>query len=183
MSAYELGTDEAVIMQEFRVSEGDKSITLILTNQNLIQVSKVSKGLWSSEEQAVKYPLLDLKELNGKPNIIVGKNQYGKTQLELYFSGYEKYYSFQGKMAERKWAGAIEKAYKSCVAEQRKREKAKGGAVFAPLKGTLKSVKNAVAPKSKGSKTVKCPRCGAELTGEKGQEVTCSFCEAVVRIK
>ena len=185
MSAYELGSDEAVIMQDFQVLEGNKNITLILTNQNIIQVSKVSKGLWSTEEQAVKYPLLELKELNGKPNIIMGKDKYGKTQLELYFSGYEKYYLFQSKIAERKWAGAIEKAYRTCVAEQRKKdkEKAGAGAIFAPLRGTMESVKHAVAPKSKGVKTVKCPRCGAELTGEKGQDVTCRFCETVVKIK
>ena len=32
-------------------------------------------------------------------------------------------------------------------------------------------------------KTCKCPRCGAELNGNKGEEVVCSYCETVVKIK
>ena len=49
----------------------------------------------------------------------------------------------------------------------------------------IDSAKNAIKPKPKAPKviTVKCPRCGAELKGEKGSEVTCSYCDAVVPIK
>lgn len=56
-------------------------------------------------------------------------------ELELYFQGYEKAYSFQGMLAERKWASTIEKAYKAASAELKKAEKAKKNAVevFAPL--------------------------------------------------
>lgn len=184
MAVYDLGLDEVVIMQESNVFSGGSNVTLILTNQNLIEVTK---GFWGSDKGSNKYPLLNLKEYNGKPNVLVGKGPNGKTRLELYFTGYEKYYSFQGMLAERKWAGAIEKAYKACVAEQKKSEKPKldVGTIFAPIKGTLESAKQAVIPKTKEPKTkmVKCPRCGAELTGEKGKEVKCSYCEAIVTIK
>ena len=184
MAVYDLGLDEVVIMQESNVFSGGSNVTLILTNQNLIEVTK---GFWGSDKGSNKYPLLNLKEYNGKPNVLVGKGPNGKTRLELYFTGYEKYYSFQGMLAERKWAGAIEKAYKACVAEQKKCEKPKldVGTIFAPIKGTLESAKHAVIPKTKEPKTkmVKCPRCGAELTGEKGKEVKCSYCEAIVTIK
>ena len=185
MNIYELGADEIVIMQDAHVSDSASgNVTLVLTNQSLIQVNK---GFWGSEKSSEKYPLLDLKEYNGKPNVIVGKAKNGSAQLELYFTSFEKYYSFQAAFAERKWANAIAKAYKARVVDVKKNEKAKSdkGVLFAPLKNTLGSAKNAIIPKTKApkTKTVKCPKCGAELSGEKGAEVTCSFCDAVVPIK
>lgn len=184
MSVYELGMDEVVIMQDSRVAEGNTGITLILTNQNIIQVNK---NFWGSDKSAVKYPLTELKEYKEKPNVIVSKAPNGAARLELYFTGYEKFYTFQGIMTVRKWAGAIEKAYKAYKAEKRKNEKAKPNtsAILIPLRGALESAMQAATPKANGqkAKTIKCPRCGAELTGKKGQEVTCSYCETVVTIK
>lgn len=184
MSAYELGFDEAVILQDTNVSMGHASVTLLLTNQNLIQVNK---GLFGADRDAVKYPLLDLKELNGKPNVRIGKSRSGDTQLELYFQGYEKAYSFHGVFGERKWASAIEKAYRSAVSEAKKAEKSKLGVagIFAPLKGTLDDAKTTFTARTKGLKTkaMKCPKCGAELVGMKGEQVRCSYCDAIVAIK
>ena len=184
MSVYELGIDEAVILQDFNASAEGTNVTLILTNQNIIQINK---GFWGKEKVAWKYPLLDLKELDGKPNVRVGKSRNGNTQLELYFQGYEKAYSIRGILTERKWANAIEKAYKAAVTELKKAEKPNRNSaeIFAPLKGTFENAKNVLAPKSKGPKilVMKCPQCGAELTGEKGEQVRCSYCEALVTIK
>lgn len=184
MSVYELGIDEAVILQDSNVSAGGSNVTLILTNRNIIQVNK---GFFGGDKDAWKYPLLDLKELNGKPNVRIGKSRNGSTQLELYFQGYEKAFSFQGMLAERKWANAIEKAYKAAVAEVKKAEKAKKnvGEIFAPLKGTIENAKSVFSPRAKEPKTIvmKCPKCGAELVGEKGEQVRCSYCEAIVTMK
>ena len=178
MGVYELGADEVVIMRDSHVFEGRVGITLILTSRNLIQINK---NFWGADKSAEKYPLLDLKAQNGKPNILNGKAQNGSSRLELYFLGYERYYTFQSMFAERKWAGAIEKAYKSCVAEQNKSDAGRMGigALLSPLKTTIDSAKRAVAPKTK---TVKCPRCGADLGGEKGQDVKCDYCNAVIKI-
>lgn len=185
MSVYELGIDEAVILQDSNVSTEGLTKTLILTNRNIIQVNR---GFFGGDKDASKYPLLKLKELNGKPNVRIGKSRNGSPQLELYFQGYEKIYSFQGGLfAERKWANAIEKAYKAAVNETRKAEKAKktAGEIFAPLKATIENAKTVFSPKTKEPKTVvlKCPKCGAELVGIKGEQVKCSYCEALVTIK
>lgn len=184
MSIFELGIDEAVILQDSNVSASGSKVTLILTNQNIIQVNK---GFFGGDKDAWKYPLLDLKELNGKPNVRIGKSRNGSTQLELYFQGYERAYSFQGMLAERKWAGAIEKAYKAAVAEMKKAEKTRKtvGEVFAPLKGTIENAKSVFSFRTKEPKIIvmKCPKCGAELVGEKGEQVRCSYCEAIVTLK
>lgn len=184
MGVYELGLDEAVIMQDSHIFAENSGITLVLTNQNIIQVNK---NFWGSDKSAVKYPLTELKEYKGKPNVIVGKAPNGAARLELYFTGYEKFYIFQGTIAVRKWASAIEKAYKAYKVEEKKNEKAKPdtNAIFIPLKGALESAKQVITPKANGqkTKTIKCPRCGAELTGKKGQEVACSYCETVITIR
>ena len=74
MSVYELDFDEAVILQDTNVTMNGKSVTLILTNRNIIQVNK---GFFGGDKGANKYPLLELKELNGKPNVRVGKSKGG----------------------------------------------------------------------------------------------------------
>ena len=183
MSVYELDSDEIVIMQENNVTEGKTKVALILTNKNIIQVNKKT-NFWGNDvdKDAVKYPLLELKDNNGKPNILIGKDANGRTRLELYFSGYEKYYVFDAWFAEKKWAGAIEKAY-----IDRCSDKSGGnsqtfniGSVFAPIAGLFGAGNNSGATKNK---TTKCPRCGAELSGDRGQEVKCDYCDTVVVIK
>ena len=184
MSVYILDEDEVILMKDTKVSAKGSPITLILTNQSIIQINK---GLFGGDKDAEKYPLLDLKEHNGKPNILIGKAPNGKTRLELYFDFYNLDYSFQGLFTEKKWANAIEKAYKDCIREQRKTEKVKlsVGEMISPLKDTFKSAKSAVTPKPKppAIRVIKCPGCGAELRGAKGDEVTCSYCDTIVNIK
>lgn len=184
MKAYELGHDEIVIMQDANVSEGNTKVSLILTNQNIIQVNK---GFFGGEKNSEKYPLIQLKEHNGKPNILIGKEPNGEIRLELYFVGYEKYYSFPGRTTEKKWAGAIEKAYKELNPNQKKEDKVKIdiGGIFTPLKGPIGMAAKALTPKPKErkSKMNKCPRCGAELVGKQGEEIKCVYCDAIITIK
>ena len=183
MSVYALDIDEVVILQDPNVTAYGATVTLILTNHNIIQVEK---GFWGDKE-ALKYPLLELKELSGKPNVRIGKSRSGGAQLELYFQGYEKEYSFQGIFTERKWASAIEKAYKAAVSEAKKAERKKlnVSGIFTPIKGKIVIAKNSIAAKTKEPKTrtMKCPQCGAELVGLKGEQVRCGYCDAMVTIK
>ena len=184
MSVYELGPDEVVIMQEANVSDGRSQVALILTNQNIIEIQK---GFFGGDKNSIKYSLGDLRVNNGKPNVLVGKASDGSARLELYFNGFERYYSFKGLLTERKWASSIEKAYKVYITEKNKKEKVKRnlGTIFAPIKGTLENAKKAVTPKPKEKeiRSVKCPKCGAQLSGPKGEDITCDYCSAVVKVK
>lgn len=182
MSVYELDKDEIVIMQENNVSEGKQNVALILTNKSIIQVNKKT-NFWGNDvdKDSVKYSLLELKDNNGKPNILIGKDADGKTRLELYFSGYEKYYVFEAWFAERKWAGAIEKAYIDyCSDKSSNSQTSNIGAVFAPIAGLFGARNNSGTVKNK---ITKCPKCGAELSGDRGKEVKCDYCDTVVLIK
>ncbi len=187
MSAYALDLDEVVILQDFNVIANGAEVTLILTNKNVIEVTR---GFWGGDKDSNKYPLYALKEMNGKPNVRVGKSPNGKAQLELYFVGYNKVYSFKGLFVEKKWLSAIEKAYKAAlkqaIAEEKREKRAanegKGvGELIAPImeKVGLAVIKN----KESRILSAKCPKCGAEVSGSKGDQVTCSYCDAIFVIK
>ncbi len=183
MPAYNLDNDEAVIMQTSGVSIGAfQSVDLILTNKNLIQINK---GLLGNAKDTFKYPLSDLKVLNGKANVLIGKSKNGSKQLELYFAGYERFYSFNSGSSENKWANEIIKAHKKRLAEIDSANKSSdGGGVTKTLKGALDVALNIIPIKKETvPKINKCPKCGAELTGPKGTAVTCSYCETQIIIK
>lgn len=183
MSVYQLDQNEAVIMHASNVLCGSSRVDLILTNKNLIQVNK---GFFGGDKDSQKYPLKDLKVLNGKANVLIGKSSAGQKQMELYFNGYERKYHFGAMLAENKWSSAIIKAHKQLMDEIEREQKAASGKgnILKSIAGTFDSAKEKVLPKKAPSmKTIKCPKCGAELSGEKGSAVQCPYCNATVVIK
>ena len=185
MAEYVLDSDEAVILQESGAHlMPSGTVDLILTNKNIIQIYENS-GFFRNEKIVEKYPLLDLKILNGKPNVRVGKNRNNETQLELYFSSYERKYVMDGIFTESNWASAITKAYKQRVAEVERSENGDGkvSAILNNVKDKISNFNININKKEAPRKTCKCPRCGAELTGPKGTEIHCEYCNAIVKIK
>ncbi len=182
MAAYNLDNDEAVIMKVSGVSESTSgNVDLILTNKNLIQINK---GFLGNNKGSWKFPLTDLKTLNGKANVLVGTNNKGMKQLELYFAGYEKFYVFGARSSENKWANEIIKAHKHRIAEIDKSNNPNKGSLTQTIKGALDLAIDKIPIKiDSGPKTNKCPKCGAELTGPRGTAVTCSYCETKIIIK
>lgn len=183
MSFYKLADDEIVIMQDSRVrDERSTKVTLILTNQNIVQVNR---GLFGNDSDCEVYPLIDLRAADGTPNVLVGKNRSGSRRLELYFNSFEKYYVFDTTLAERKWAYSITKAYKACIQANKKKHNSQNGSLFTPLLGAVDAARKTMTSTQKTTKTIvgKCPHCGAELSGKKGEEIQCSYCDAVVQLK
>ena len=180
-----LDEDEIVILQDSNVTDRvGLSVTLILTKYNIIEKRQ---NVWGKETGTYKYSLLELKDNNGKPNILVGKTSDGKTRLELYFLDQELYYQFKAPFAEKKWAAAITKAYKNCNADIKHSERSQFGvsAILSPIRGGIDSARNAIRQKQKdfGPIKTKCPKCGADLSGERGSEVKCGYCDNVVTLK
>ena len=184
MEVFDLDVDEAVILREEEVCVGSSgNADLILTNKNIIQVNR---GFWGGTKDSIKYPLENLKVLNGKANVRIGKSRSDAKQLELYFVDCEKYYQFNHAFSERNWAREIVKAHKNRMAtiENEQKAKCEKHSIFQSISGTIGSVKDAFfARKVQTQKICKCPKCGAELIGVKGMEVQCSYCDAIVIIK
>lgn len=176
MAVYVLDNDEAVIIKlsDAHLGSGINTVDLILTNKNIIQVNK---GFFGGEKDSIKYPLTDLKNLNGKPNVRVGKSRSGKKQLELYFFNHEIAYTLPGYFKENSWVSAITKAYKKRISDLEKSNKSGKDSLLGAIKGKI------AGNKPLPQKTCKCPKCGAELFGVKGEDVKCAYCDAIVRIK
>lgn len=182
MSEYILDYGEVVILQEYDAIAGSVAVNLTLTNQNIIQVIKNKFGASKSFE---KYPLTDIREHNGKPNVIVSKNSNGEVCLNIFFENSKKSYVLKGLFTEKKWADAITKAYKERISELAKIDRANNpnnGILNSVIKG-LNIAKASVLPKTPGTVTVKCTMCGAEISGERGQEAQCSYCQNFITIR
>lgn len=182
MATYDLDSDEAVILKTkgASVTGSSNNVDLILTNKNLIQVNK---GFFGGTKAIEKFPLTELKTLNGKANVLVGKDHYGNKQLEVYFSDAERFYQISGVFAESKWENAIIKAHKDRLSElSREAKKASGNAsILGSVKDTLNNAIGRITDTTK--KNCKCPKCGAELIGRKGEEVKCIYCDTITVIK
>lgn len=184
MTTYNLDEDEVVIMQDANVTDQtNHTVTVVLTNKNIL---KIDRSLWGGKN-SYRFPLTDLKEANGNPNVLIGKSPDGKSRLELFFSDAQQYFSFKGLMAEKKWASAVIKAYKARMKELAKSERdpRDTSAFFAPIIGKLDAAKNTILGTNNEPKAVskKCPFCGAVTTGVKGEEITCSYCESKFILK
>lgn len=185
MATYNLDSDEIVIMQDETVTDQCNNIvTLVLTNKHLLHVEYDVRG---HVKRSYRFPLINLKESNGNPNILIGKNAGGKSRLELYFNSSQEYYSFKGLTKDKKWASEISKAYKARVKAIAKsnRESLSAAKILAPVKNKIDAAKNAVLGSQNTQKVItqKCPFCGAVAKGCKGEEFVCAFCESTFILK
>lgn len=174
MGVYTLDEDEMFIMRASDVMAGTSGkVDLVLTSKNIIQVNK---GFFGGDKNAEKYPLAELKVYHNKANIVATKSKAGKRQVELYFSNYEKVYLFDSSILQNKWISEIQKAHKQYLenAEKARRQAAKKANVFKSLSDSAKGILPKRAPVIQ---TAKCEKCGAELSGKKGDIVRCEYCD------
>ncbi len=187
MGEYMLKPDEFIIMEETNVTnaDGDK-IRLVLTDRCLLAITY---NIWGKVSDSKRYALIKMKELKGEPNIITTKES-GRSWLTLCYPNGQVSFHFENIFTEKKWNTAIVKAYKDRVAvkkkeareeEKRSRSETGGGLgkLFAPAAGLIDSAKNSyssLVSKPKTGLRIRCPYCGAELSGVKGETVECEYC-------
>ena len=91
-----LAPNESIILKEACVAHGGVMAIytdeLILTNLNLICISK---GMFGNTKKVYYYPLSQLKQYNGKAQVIMGKLSNGLETLELYFVNGTESFNFQ----------------------------------------------------------------------------------------
>jgi hypothetical protein len=193
MVNYNLELSESVLIQSKGVLyEGGGLMTaftdeLILTNINLIHVSK---GLFGNTKRVQKYPLNQVKIINGEAQAIMGKSSNGRNNLQIYFVNGQVAFQFQnlGKKEVVKYVNEISKVLignessRNSVANQF----AIPGAeiVAGTLKDTIDVFKGTFGIKSKSKAadepervTKKCIGCMSPLSGTKGQSVRCRYCD------
>ena len=180
--SYVLEEGEVIILRDDEaIDTYGKKVTLFLTNKHII---RRTYDFWGNGKDTY-YALSRLRENNGEPNVRVGKGTGNKNRLELYFDDNQLFFSFKGLLAEKKWASAIVKAYKARMKEIAKSQKGpiNPAKIFAPVLDKIDSVRETLSQREQRVLSNKCPFCGAIITGQKGEEVVCTFCESSFTIK
>lgn len=179
-----LQPNECVILQSTSVLHRGFCMTfsaeLILTNLN---VFSVKRGMRRKIKDLRKYPLNQLKKMDGIPQILQGKNpRNGASELHIVFNDSQEAFEFQSnsKKQIKQW---IDEVYKVFGVEEEIAKKATGS-FFNKLKSGINSVKSIFTEeKHTVNITTKCIGCMAPLTGKKGELVKCKYCDTKQTLK
>lgn len=193
MGKYNLEPNESLLIQSTSVlCEGSRLMPvytdeLILTNLNIIHISK---GIIGNIKRVQKYPLNQVKIINGEAQAIMGKSSNGMPELQIYFVNGQVAFKFQilGKKEIVKYVNEISKVL---IGNDSSRNSAANpfaipgaGLVAETLKDTIGVFKGTFGIKSKSKDadepvrvTKKCIGCMSHLTGTKSQSIRCRYCD------
>lgn len=193
MVKYNLEPSESILIQSTDVLyEGGGLMSsytdeLVLTNMNIIHVSK---GMFGNTKRVQKYPLNQVKIINGEAQAIMGKSTNGIPNLQIYFVNGQVLFKFQssGKKEIMKYVNEISKLLigKETSRNSVVNQFAIPGAeiVTETIKDTIDVFKGTFGIKSKSKAanetvkaTKKCIGCMSPLTGTKGQSIRCRYCD------
>lgn len=185
MENYNLLENEAIILKNERAYHpiGRKIGNpgeLVLTNLNIFYSKK---GIFGGTKEILKFPLSEIKIIDGNPQVNLGKNANSQYQMEIYFRNSQEcfYFVAYGKKELIKWIDKISELLtgKQANIDDRERNYVPGVSEFAgALKNTIGTMKDAFGIKEKEPEkvTIRCMSCGAPLTGNKGSVIKCRFC-------
>ena len=181
--------DEAVLLkQEFaiHVTQNNKPIELYLTNKNIVAVGEKKLSFGRKTKEMIKYPLSSIKIYENEAQALITDHPKGMPFLDIYFISGQESFAMHHKKDVIEWVKKINELLtgeKKSSAQKNDRIIIPGADTVAKaLKGTIDTYKDTFKIKKK-SKTVKCPNCGAPVSGTKGTDVKCSYCGSPVNIK
>lgn len=157
---------------------------LILTNQCVMHVSK---GTFGNIKNIRRFPLSQIKQYNGKPQVSL-KNPSSSTPIVVIdlLTGEEEF-TFPENQKENalRWINELYKLMtgkESDISITKKSVIPGAEALAKTLKGTVDTFANTFGVKTKDkdvsiSITKKCRGCSAPLTGVKGATVRCKYCD------
>jgi len=188
MDQYSLQSNEAVIMKsEQAYHNGNSCELLMLTNLNLVSIT--SKGIFKKTYTTHRFPISQIKVINGQGQAIPRKSG----NLDVYFMNEQQSFRFSNddaffseKKAEKEaeiWAENINKlvAGEQVVSCNTDNNAIPGTEYIAEtLKDTMDTFKGVFDLKNKPPQTVAgaCTSCGASVSGIKGQAVRCQYCDS-----
>lgn len=193
MANFNLEPSESILIQSTGVLyEGGGLMTaytdeLILTNLNLIHVSK---GVFGNTKRVQKYPLSQVKIINGEAQAIMGKSTNGLPNLQIYFVNGHVAFKFQNS-GKREIVKYVKEISRVLIGKEPSRNSVANqfaipGSEFVAdaIKDTIGVFKGTLGNKSKSKAsdepektTKKCIGCMSPLTGVKGQSIRCSYCD------
>lgn len=183
-----LQSNEGIIIQSSGVRNVREKRTyedsLILTNINIIYINK---GLFGKVKGINKYPLNQIKIVDGQAQVIIGNGNIGTVpQLQIFFKQGQEAFEFQsGKKEILKWVNEISVLLTGVPSpssnkvgmfipgsEELANTMKNTVGVFKDVLGAKKSINSASE-----NVTTKCIGCMAPITGRKGETVKCKYCD------
>ncbi|SEF91253.1 hypothetical protein SAMN04487934_1056 [Eubacterium ruminantium] len=173
-----LMANESIVLKDVGVAHEGSIYTneLILTNLNIILINK---GMLGKTKSVDRFPLNQIKILDGKPQVLQGKKSNGSATLDIVFVRGVESFSFQSQSNISKWIKAITNTLGYEVDESRVNDDS--GTLIGAFKSIKSGVMDAIGIKQKEKIeekiTKKCISCSAPLVGVAGQVVKCKYCD------
>lgn len=190
MANYNLQPNESIIIKSENVLHADGSRSnhsdeLILTNLSIVLITK---GAFGNIKGILKYPINQVKIHNGRAQAILN-NHNNLPRLDIYFiNGFESF-EFTNKKEVLLWTDKVNRLLtgEPAYTDPKDRLAIPGTELIATtLKDTFDTVKGVFGKSSENTistqaikVTKKCMSCGAPIIGNKGQTVTCRYCDSV----
>lgn len=186
MNKVNLQSDECVIRKCNKVRHGGFMASykdeLILTNLNIIYVKK---GMFGRIKDVQTLPVNQIKIYEGKAQVLLGKEKNGSPSLEIYFLNEQEVFGFKRKTEVLKWIKSINHLLIEDANSATTGQFAIPGTelVAETIKDTITSFKSILWNKTKDEKvSINCTACGASITGYKGKNVKCNYCDTFQKI-
>ena len=186
-----LRPDESVIMSADQIGYGNGLFgggknELILTNQALLL--KV-KGMFGNTKEVLRFPLSEIRIVNGQVQALPGKKDIVTPTLDIYFNSGMERFLFIWERDVKNWIEHINSVITGAPVRERGEfddmfeDMAKLSAVADTLSGSVNKVKSALGIRSTEQIALRCPGCGASLSGTEGEVGKCPYCGSFVKFE
>ena len=186
-----LNPDESVIMSADQIGYGNGLFgggknELILTNQALLL--KV-KGMFGNTKEVLRFPLSEIRIVNGQVQALPGKKDIVTPTLDIYFNSGMERFLFIWERGVKNWIEHINSVITGAPVRERGEfddmfeDMAKLSAVADTLSGSVNKVKSALGIRSTEQIALRCPGCGASLSGTEGEVGKCPYCGSFVKFE
>ena len=162
--------DEEIVKRAGKT--GLQNSELILTNKNLIEGKR---NLFGKVKEYAYYPLSEIRLVNGQPQVKVGKPDFMKYSLDVYFNASQASFAFSWEDEAQEWADSIVEVIAGRKVERNEFAWLEGTLAMAEsVTGTISKMKRAVGIRE--AESCACPGCGAPITGFTGETTQCPYC-------
>lgn len=178
-------SDEVLILNDETACFDNKMGELFLTNKRIIWAKKSAFG--NKIKEMKELPLHTVKVHNGEVQVKVA-GQFLEPEIQIQHTNGISSINFPNKLGKKAVIQWVNEIHKAITGQTKKSNLDELGNLAIPGMDVLgKGIKDSVGAFAEGlgvksmiskskSITMKCPACGASLSGEKGEQVICEFC-------
>lgn len=174
-----LNPGEAVVKKSEKIGYGSRlsggSNDLVLTNESLILVRK---NLFGKVKDVIRFPVREIRVVNGQVQALLGKADNVTPTLDVYFASGQESFHFTWETDVEEWIDSRNELVMGQKPVRKNRDDwvTETLAFAESVAGTITRVKSALGIKETEQVSCSCPACGASLTGIRGDTTQCPYC-------